>query len=247
MNLGQLSEYVQKRILKKWDTDPEIIRTVINEALMEMQRGVIIDGAMIQRDWSAMQYHYIRDYKSGGIQLDDSVTRVRMVYKTYTNADGNVLRAKPLTPSSEDAQDNRRDGHHMFHYQTDDQINSGKKHGEHNVWWIEERKIMLGRHLHECNEEIKLWVEVYRILPALINPTDTNWFTEHAWDAVAWKAAAIGFSDTPDRFQVYETVANARIKSLINADERYDAAGTADVVRPARPNPFRREYYEIGA
>ena len=244
MNLGEISEYIQRRILKKENYDPEVIRSAINEAQLEMQRGVLINGQMVQRDWTAMEAHYVRDYQPGGIALEDAVTRVRMVFHTRDDGEGGVYRGEPLRPSSEDAQDVKRDHHNHDFYPTatgDDTGMVRHRHG-HVVWWVEERKLMLSRHGHAAGD-LNLWFDVYRVLPCLVNPTDSNWFTVHAWDALAWKACALGFGNDVDveAATFFDKMATARIQSAINADQRFAAAGTADVVRPPRPQIFPRE------
>ena len=243
MNLGQISEYIQRRILKKENYDPEIIRLAVNEAQTEIQRGNLINGAMVQHDWSCMQSHYVREYRPGGILLEDAVTRVRMVYRTHTLANGQVVRSRPLQPSSEDLQDNRIDQRHHDFYPSDIDMENLVRHRHgHICWWIEERKITLSRHA-EAEQGLKLWCEVYRILPPLVNPTDENWFTIHAWDALAWKATAMGFGTDVDveAAAFFEKMAITRIQSAINADQRFQAAGVSDDYLPPRPRPFRVE------
>lgn len=223
--------------------DPDLLPWAINQAQMEIQRGVLVNGNMVQPDWTASERHYVLPYQSGGIVLEDAVMRVRAVYRAHhETTNGEELRGTYLHPTSGESRDNHRESH-TSHWNHGD---LRSHHGGCETWWIEERRLKLGHSRREIVGDnvsnLRLWLDVFRLVNDLRLPTDENWFTINLWDALAYKAAAIGFQAEfdPKRITMYESMALSKIQSAINADQRFHDGGVADDVIPPRPHLFNQ-------
>jgi hypothetical protein len=241
MNFGDMQEYVQRMLMKGVNVDVDLVGMAINLAMQEIQTGTTINGVNCQHDWTANAAHYVLPYQLGGIVLENALSRVRAVYQAHVDpVTKNQFRGRYIQPSSTEARDNRMQGQHHHFEGTGIQ-----SHGTGETWWVQERRLMLGHGRREisggqCTDK-NLWLDVFRLLDPLVNTADENWFTVNLWDAIAYKAAAIGFQNEfdPKRMELFNGLALERIKSVIDFDQRFSDGGVAEDVVPTSPHLFR--------
>lgn len=230
---GELQAYLQRFVLKGVNVDPDLIPDAINLALLEIQRGMqfVVAGQIvtIQHDWSAMADNIVQPYRTNGIALESSVTRVRAVYRSRIDPTTNTaMRGQRIISTSMEARDNDQ-GHGVSPCES---------------WWMDARRVKIGRNgcelVTDQATDVKYWIDYFAMLPPLLEVSAENWFTCHAWDAIAYLAASIAFQSEfdPQKIQFFEAKAIDKIKTAINADIRLSAGGVSEDVVPDAPDWF---------
>ena len=187
-----------------------------------LQSAVKEAHSIIQRqhDWPCMKKHLVQS-AAPTIGLPTNIRRVAEV--NVINSDGRKVAL--ILPSSQDL--NRE---------------YAESHRPEMCWWVEEQKLVFSRCLVP-DATHKIQVDFYQKLPGYTNPTDTDWFSVWAHDALAYKAAEIASFSIPDdnRMPLFYQLATARMNDAWNMACESDSGGTSGIYRP--PLRIPRENY----
>lgn len=224
MNFGEMQEYLERRVLKDTDSDPEALPLVINMAHLEIQRC---------HDWSVMESHQVLPYQPTGITLDNSTLRVGAVYLAQATTTP-VSRGEALDPITRDWREAERQQHSDHHH--------SEPGGHHRrQWWIQEGRVFV-KGWEDCGTTSatapSLWLDVFRTLPDYQATSDTDWFSVNAWDLVIYKAAAIGYVDLFDEKKIafFEMQAEKKLARVKEVDQRFKDGGASNIYRPPIPH-----------
>ena len=210
MTFGEILEHLERDLLKR-DTTPEMLRMAVREAHSGIQR---------LKDWPCMKGHIVT-YISESISIPADVRRVSEVNIIHCGR-----KVALIQPSSMDLNREHEEGH---------QSEFG--------WWIEEGKLKItprqfGQKFQSGSSDNgqphQIRIDWYRKLPSYVNPTDQDWFSVWAEDALAYRAAEIATLSLPDdgRAQLFAQIATNKISDAWTAACDSDSGGTAGIYRP---------------
>lgn len=222
MNFGDLQTFLVNTVLQSaGDTDMlALAPTALNFAKLDIQRT---------HDYACMRTHLLPKAGEFGITLDTTVKRVEEV--NLVADDGKVSRQ--LNPAT---QDEIRALRHIWRPYRNEIVQNDvtgycRRLNINNRWWIQEMRILTSE---DVSTGTSLRADVIRLLCDYVNDSDEDWFSTWGPDALAYKASELGFVTKIEENMLGELreMAKEKIAQLIMLDERFSAAGDADIVRP---------------
>jgi hypothetical protein len=223
MNFGTLQTYLVNNVLaRKGDSDLTALAPVaINQAKLEIQRT---------HEYGIMESHLT--IRQSGAVIDNTIKRVCEV--NVLNQDGTVNHQ--VLPATRD--EIRMIRTTVRPVSTWEMFNASaavfcQQNRIVNKWWIQEGRLFLSDTIPPT---AIVRADTYALLPDYEDDEDEDWFSIWGYDALAYKAAEIGFAFgvEDDQLAMFRQLGAEKIMQLQKLDNDMVAGGDAMIVRPSR-------------